>query len=89
MAYNDLVPVCLLLLLLQLVYGGSGYTDTLADVWVLNPQQKAWTAPKVAGSAPPGREMHSVSMVGPTTMLVYGGRAKDARCACALLEAQL
>ena len=70
------------LMILQLVYGGSGYSDasdTLSDVWVLNPQQKCWTPLKVAGTAPPGREMHSATMVSATSMLVFGGRAGDGR----------
>mmetsp|Transcript_19607 Transcript_19607/g.54628 ORF Transcript_19607/g.54628 Transcript_19607/m.54628 type:complete len:351 (-) Transcript_19607:613-1665(-) len=72
-----------------LVYGGSGYSDTLSDVWVFNAQQRSWRQALVTGTSPPGREMHSATMVGPTTMLVFGGRAGDGRVLsdAALLEA--
>ncbi len=64
----------------QLLYGGSGYSGSLSDVWVFNPGQGAWTQPHVGGEAPEAREMHGAGMITGTRMLVYGGRGASGRC---------
>jgi hypothetical protein len=70
------------------VFGGATAQGTLADVWIYNPKQGTWTRPSVDGAPPAGREMAAGAMVGPTTLLVYGGRASDGRVLCdaALLD---
>lgn len=65
-----------------MVYGGSGYSGSLSDIWVFNPGQGAWTQPTLSGQAPPAREMHCAVMVTPTCMMVFGGRASDGSILC-------
>lgn len=63
---------------MQLVYGGAGMQGgPLADVWIFNIAQRAWSRPNVGGAAPPAREMHSGTMVGDKRMLVFGGRGLE------------
>ena len=54
----------------------------MADVWIFNVAQGTWSHASPSGEAPPAREMHSGSMVSPTSMMVYGGRAADGRILC-------
>ncbi len=63
-----------------MIYGGSGEQGTLADVWIFNVANGAWSHASPSGTAPPAREMHSGCMVDEESMLVFGGRAADGRC---------
>jgi len=69
-----------------LLYGGSGYEGALGDMWVYNPGTKHWAKHTLTAApgveAPPAREMHSLTMVGPTSAVVYGGRGTDGRVLC-------
>lgn len=65
-----------------LVHGGASSQGALADVWILNTDQKVWTRPEIVGASPPAREMHAAVMTDDTTLLIYGGRSNDGRVLC-------
>lgn len=41
----------------QIIFGGAGLQGTLADVWIFNTQQLAWTRPHINGPVPAGANL--------------------------------
>lgn len=61
------------------IFGGNNGTDTINDVWILNPEKTPsnWIKVPISGNAPVARTYHSASlcMLGSATgmMVVFGG----------------
>lgn len=58
----------------MVVFGGVSYSDIiLGDLWVFNPETKAWTKGEPTGAPILPREGHSAVMMGDGGMFVFGG----------------